>query len=159
MSFKTLDVGCGANPIGDVNIDAYHNRKEQSLNSCNLKNINNFIFADAEKLPFRADIFDRLYASHVLEHIRNPLDALKEWKRVAKVTIILVPSAYDLDRTRTHIFTWSASTLENLLREVFNEVRVSYTPQRIRLGKIGRYLPFLYLITNRFPREIKAICS
>ena len=37
-----------------------------------------------EKLPFADDTFDRLIATHVLEHIVHPHRALEEWVRVVK---------------------------------------------------------------------------
>jgi len=37
-----------------------------------------------ERLPFANDSFDRLIATHVLEHIVNPHQALDEWVRVVK---------------------------------------------------------------------------
>lgn len=48
-----------------------------------------------EQLEFPNDSFDRLIASHVLEHIYQPHLAIKEWRRVIKdggVLSILIPS-------------------------------------------------------------------
>lgn len=39
---------------------------------------------DASALSFEAESFDRLIATHVLEHLANPVDVLKEWDRVVR---------------------------------------------------------------------------
>jgi phosphatidylethanolamine/phosphatidyl-N-methylethanolamine N-methyltransferase len=39
---------------------------------------------NATKLTYADNSFDRLIATHVLEHILNPVDALEEWNRVVK---------------------------------------------------------------------------
>lgn len=39
---------------------------------------------DATRLEFPDQSFDRLIATHVLEHIPNPVGALREWDRVVK---------------------------------------------------------------------------
>jgi len=157
--FETLDVGCGATPRGDVNIDLFPNNKEQSILPYDPKRIKNFIKADAENLPFRDKTFKKVYAIHVLEHLKNPFKALNEWKRVAKIILIRLPSAYDPDKTKTHLYTWNISTLENLLYLVFSDVNVHYTRKRIKVhGRLSKYIPLLQLLTKRFPKEIEAIC-
>lgn len=44
-----------------------------------------FVSCDAKDIPFGDNEFDRLIASHALEHIVSPEDALREWVRVVKV--------------------------------------------------------------------------
>lgn len=44
-----LAVGCGANPQGDVNIDAFIKDKKR----CNPKQITNFVLADVQHLRAR----------------------------------------------------------------------------------------------------------
>ena len=39
---------------------------------------------DAERLPFEDDTFDLVVASHVIEHLRRPMEAAAEWVRVCK---------------------------------------------------------------------------
>jgi len=159
MSYETLDVGCGTRPKGDVNIDLYSKNLQQCGTLWDPKKVKTFIIADAEVLPFQNKVFKKIYAIHVIEHLKNPFQALNEWKRVGKVIIIQTPSAYDPDRTKTHIYTWNKFTLENLLELVFKNVEVSYTSARLQLyGRLHRYIPLLQFIINRFPKEIKAIC-
>jgi len=43
-----------------------------------------FDYQDAAKTTYKDGTFDRLIASHVLEHIPDPVQALAEWDRVVK---------------------------------------------------------------------------
>jgi SAM-dependent methyltransferase len=66
-----LNIGAGETEYGDVRLDVY---RSQTVN----------IVADAEFLPFRGNSFDLIYSRNVLEHLPNPLNALREQKRVCK---------------------------------------------------------------------------
>lgn len=69
---KTLDIGCGDRPRGDVNLDRFYYGKWE-----------NFIIGEAHHLPFKDKAFDHIYSSNTLEHLENPLKFFKEAKRVA----------------------------------------------------------------------------
>ena len=150
-----LDIGCGLNPQGDVNIDIDRSIPKQKL-------IPNFILADAQNLPFRDKCFSRARASHVPEHILNPIKAFEEWKRVAKIVEIYTPSAFDLDQTKNHIYTWNLHTFKNILSMVFKKVDVDYTSKlSVIHGRLGKHLSILNLMLAKlgFRRELKAICG
>jgi len=151
----TLDIGCGLNPKGHVNVDTDRSIPKR-------KSIPDFILADAQNLPFRDECFSLAYASHVLEHVPNPLQALREWNRVERVVEIYTPSAFDLDQTKDHIFTWNVQTLKNILSKVFKNVSVTHTSKpTIIHGRLGKYFPILNLMLAKlgFRRELKALCS
>jgi ubiquinone/menaquinone biosynthesis C-methylase UbiE len=150
-----LDVGCDSHPKGHVNIDVNRTITKQ-------KHIPNFILADAQNLPFRDKCFSLIYSSHVIEHLPNPLQALREWKRVAGSVEIYTPSAFDLDQTKDHIYTWNLFTFKNILSIVFKNVTVGNTSAPTVLhGRLGKYLPILNLMLAKlgFRRELKAFCS
>ncbi|UCC33688.1 MAG: class I SAM-dependent methyltransferase [Candidatus Bathyarchaeota archaeon] len=69
-----LDVGCGFlsshKKRGEIGIDLARGKAD--------------LLADAQKLPFRKASFDKIYVMHILEHLANPFQSLKEIKRVAK---------------------------------------------------------------------------
>ena len=83
---KKLNLGCGEDyREGWINVDS----RENVL--CDVK-------FDLEKFPWqlRTNEFDEVYASHVLEHLNNPVGALKEISRITKKNariIIKVPHA------------------------------------------------------------------
>jgi len=67
----TLNVGAGKTTYGDIRLDIY---RSGTIN----------VLGDAEFLPFKSEVFDLVYSQNVLEHLPNPLNALREKKRVCK---------------------------------------------------------------------------
>jgi len=92
LPFRRLDVGCGTNPTGDVNVDLYtdfspHTGDQlhpDTFQKIEPKRISNFIKAEGCHLPFRNDSFEEVYSSHLIEHIKAPLMFLKELARVTR---------------------------------------------------------------------------
>jgi SAM-dependent methyltransferase len=90
-SFDVLDVGCGHQPKGDVNVDLHpeptaHRAADQRV--CNdvkldLRNTPNFVKAEASRLPFRDSSFNSVCSNHVLEHVLLPDLVLAEMLRVS----------------------------------------------------------------------------
>ena len=74
---KKLNLGCGRFPLPDsVNLDSRAGEGVDyvfDLDACS--------HAD---LPFKADYFDEIHGSHVLEHIKFPLPMMEQLHRVAK---------------------------------------------------------------------------
>lgn len=81
-----LDVGCGNSPRGDVNCDLYvedsYNHRNCFFNSLNVKAIPNFVHCDVLHLPFKSEVFSRVYCCQVIEHNNNPVGVLRELQRV-----------------------------------------------------------------------------
>src|SRR5438105_11195065 len=86
-----LDIGCGAKPTGDINIDRYTIERGTSSKGKSLIDIQ----ADASFLPFRDRQFDEVYSSHCIEHSDSPALFLDEAERVCRNTItILCPTRW-----------------------------------------------------------------
>jgi ubiquinone/menaquinone biosynthesis C-methylase UbiE len=87
-----LDVGCGHNPTGDVNIDPFQeatSHRSGDQRSCDdypidVSKTPNFIKATGEAIPIRSEIFEVAYSSHTIEHSIDPRKFLREICRVTK---------------------------------------------------------------------------
>jgi len=126
MNGLILDVGCGTNPKGDVNIDLYLDarHRREVLSQETVKRIPNFMLASAEHLPFRNDSFWAVVCVHVLEHLLNPNIALSEFRRVAPAAVILVPNSPKVIEREEHLYSWSMSSLKSLLSRYYDHVEV-----------------------------------
>jgi SAM-dependent methyltransferase len=72
-----LDVGCAA---GILNIMGFSNVIGIDI----VGGSNVTVLASAEYLPFRTEAFQLVFAGEVIEHLREPVRALKEWVRVLR---------------------------------------------------------------------------
>lgn len=116
---------------------------------------------DGTTLPFADDAFDRLIATHVLEHVPSPHLAIAEWVRVLKpggVLSLILPCdpgwawrmgrhfgprrhaedaglPYDYYMAREHIN--SIFNLAELLRFHFPNKKVTWWPSRVPLPDIN----------------------
>ncbi len=133
MNNLILDIGCGEYPEGDINLD----RKS-------LKNINNFIKADAIYLPIRNKCIPIVYSSHLMEHILRVDLLLKEFYRVSKDKVIIrVPNNPINKESPNHIYSWSKSSLNNLLKLYFDNVKVYLYVGNIRIYE-GRLMNLFF---------------
>ena len=113
-----LDVGCGWNPKGDVNVDLFlrkpiPEREDEQTHYLDFKRakattaklIENFVLADSNHLPFRANIFDEVLCDHLLEH--KGVDLVQTSRELVRVCCgvvkIWVPSEFvNMEYTRKH---------------------------------------------------------
>lgn len=164
-----LDIGCGTSPHGNVNLDILITTHEKEK-YIKFKKIDNFIIGDCCNLPLRKELFNIVYASHVLEHLIRPDLGLEEMKRVSnnKVIIRVPNNPVNVEWIR-HYFTWSKTSLNNYLSLFFDRVIVylyigqkcEVTGSRIikitsKLGIFGRFLLRSMLWICR--TELIAIC-
>lgn len=89
LSGKGIDVGCSNRSIfkNDVRVDID-------------KNVHPDIEASADKIPVADEMFDYLYAIHVLEHMDDTHKALVEWARVIKKGGIIAVVHPDVEFTK-----------------------------------------------------------
>jgi len=57
-----------------------------------------FVQANAEALPFEDNVFDKALFTETLEHVENPVKALSEARRVAKMVVITVPYEHEWEK-------------------------------------------------------------
>ena len=95
---------------------------------------------DGKRLPFDEGSVDTVYASHTLEHIPDPLEAIREWFRVLKVggyLVLAVPHQYLYEKRTALLSRWNGDhrrfyTPGKLLREV----ETALIPNTYRLRKL-----------------------
>ena len=92
-----LDAGCGSTPQGDVNCDLFirdpghrTGKRDKPGEILDPKRIKNFVVCDVERLPFRDEVFDEVYASHVIEHVNDPALFLHELLRVSSLHVTVL---------------------------------------------------------------------
>jgi SAM-dependent methyltransferase len=92
--YNILEVGGGNHPDkrAHVVVDKYVD--DNTHRSGDLKVLKNqkFLQADGENLPFKDQEFDYVICRHVLEHVDNPIQFVKEQARVAKMGYMETPS-------------------------------------------------------------------
>ncbi len=90
-----MDVGSGHRPHEDAThlIDLLP--EDDSERGKPIKRLGRpLILATVESLPFKEKTFDYVYASHVLEHTKDPPAACKELMRIARAGYIETPSPF-----------------------------------------------------------------
>lgn len=68
--------------------------------------------ASGDALPFEDGSYDFVLASHVIEHMPNPIAALREWRRVARRYVFLIVPHRDRTFDRDRDLTPLAELLE-----------------------------------------------
>jgi len=167
-----LDIGCGAKPKGDVNIELYP-KKSEHRRGLVPPQTPNLVIADAHYLPLREKTFKIVIMIHLLEHLLHPIDALREAKRVSEKIFLTVPNNPINKECETHLYSWSKTSLQNLLSLVFDHIEIYYieiyfhTPKtdlsRSRIWNLINHFPILSYPLRRFylkliKLELVAIC-
>lgn len=144
-----LDIGCGSNksyifrPYSKANI--FLDIESPS------KKIENFIVGDISHTPFRDTVFEEVYCSHVLEHINNPLDALRELIRICDgVLTVKVPHRFSkyAKKDPKHINFFNARWFEKTLEYLF----IPSDNYEIKVEHKSLIHPYIPIIT--MPEEI-----
>jgi demethylmenaquinone methyltransferase/2-methoxy-6-polyprenyl-1,4-benzoquinol methylase len=90
---RVLDVGCGTGfategllqYTDDVHgLDQSIHQMEKAFEKFGKRDRVRFYRGDAERLPFRENVFDAVWSSGSIEYWPNPVDALAEFRRVVK---------------------------------------------------------------------------
>jgi ubiquinone/menaquinone biosynthesis C-methylase UbiE len=149
----SLDVGCGSNPKGTVNIDFFKEgfnpqTGDQKIGDyVKAKNIENFVVGDAMHLPFRDGVFNVIFSTHVIEHVANPAGMLREMNRVCnRKMIVRCPHRKGSNAKKPfHI---------NYLDEVWFQ-RVTSSMGLIMQYSIAYEYPFLRGLAKVVPRKLR----
>ena len=92
--YNVLEVGGGNHPDKRAKIVVDKYVEDNTHRSGDLKVLKNqkFLQADGEHLPFKDHEFDYVICRHVLEHVEDPIQFVKEQARVAKMGYLETPS-------------------------------------------------------------------
>lgn len=97
-----LDVGSGhnPNPRSDILCDRYI--EDDTERGGSIRVDRPLIVADAHNLPFKTGAFDYVIASHIIEHMDDPLKFCSELQRVSRRGFIASPT-----ELAEHMFYWT----------------------------------------------------
>jgi len=100
---RGLEIGSGETTIAPINRTLLSDAYQDHAGATSLAQV----FFPAERIPYPDGTFDFLVNEHVLEHLPDPITALKEWMRVMKpggILFITLPHperTFDRNRTPT----------------------------------------------------------
>jgi ubiquinone/menaquinone biosynthesis C-methylase UbiE len=173
-----LEIGCNVGRMttllaknhhvaaGDVNPEFCKKAKRTSMH---YRDRIEFVVFDASNSPFRDDSFDTVLMIDVLEHLEDPVSALKEAKRVGRRKILLNVPNYDFAHTLypnmlpehfkepTHLQQTNIKMLKNWLCTIrFTKVNIlgSYFPLPLPLIPISYVLESLSKRLHISPKRI-----
>jgi hypothetical protein len=144
----TLDIGCGKNPRGSVNMDIFLPNPIPS----------NFILASAELIPFKPRSFDIVYSVHVIEHLINPLKFINKQVEISKNKVYIVMDNSEWLGTiwmrltnrgylfcKQHYYQWTKEYIENLTNRIGLQTKI----------KLINFNPSLITDIISFPGRVK----
>jgi SAM-dependent methyltransferase len=128
-----LDIGCGSAWFAKALVDAYPNAQLFGIDVMNTVKFGKleFILASASNLPFISGSFHAVSCKAVLEHLWEPLSAIREIHRVLKedgIVFISVPDARSKSfwDDYTHIRPYTKKSLEAMLIDGGFEMQSSW---------------------------------
>jgi len=169
-----LDVGCGDQPKGDINVDLFPHTSVHRASD--LKGIPNFVCANCHYLPFRDNSFNIVLCSHLLEHRGVKLvEASKEMLRVAESKVVVrAPNMFRKSKySIAHDKIFSRSVFDRLFRNFEKEIcycgydwsqlyfPIHYLGRLInakRINKFGIRNP-LHILPCPIPTELKIVIN
>ena len=104
------------------------------------------VTGDAEELPFKANSFDVVLASEIVEHLWNPNNFLDDASKILKTgghLIISTPDGIEGLRYDSHKHYYSVEILEKVLAQKFNLKQVK------RLTDVGTPTPTIIVMFQK----------
>lgn len=165
---RSIDVGCGDWGIfhqvpqlvgseiavaGDLSLLAV---KKARTNSKAPRRIR-FIVFDAERLPFRSNVFDVVYCSEVVEHVVDARQTVSELERLSTHRLIIsVPNEELVGKMDPeHLHTFGYDTFRDLIQDTGLRIMKSYGLYLFLKPIPSHRLPFLPLGMTLFKILIK----
>jgi len=148
---KVLDVGAGGGWIADE----IQKRKNTDTTLLDITDFNQtdlkFILYDGRKMPFLDNSFDVVLLNFVLHHSKNPLEVLKEAKRVSRNKIIIFEDTYNSFFKKIIFYFWDIiSNLHSFLIKPFGEKMAFNFKKASQWEKIFRSFNFKLISKKKF---------
>lgn len=122
---RVLDIGCGEQPFRKI----FQGRVDRIIGLDQLHTLHPNesieVFGTALSLPFRDACFDSAISFQVLEHVPEPLDLLKEARRVLRPgshLILTAPHIWNVHEAPHDYFRFTQFGLEHLFKKAGFEV-------------------------------------
>lgn len=136
---KILDIGCSKNKIkGAIGLDK--DRESNADIVCDLETY----------LPLKSDSFELIYCKHLLEHLENPANIIKEIYRVGKHGARVI---IELPHFSSHV-AYSDITHKRYFSFVLVEKLINSIPHKVVKKEITFYKTFrlvgISFLANRF---------
>ncbi len=162
---RVLELGCGGGELlarleQQTRLAVGTDLSSEGLRLARLEGRGHLLCGRAEQLPFSGNSFDALVAQHLVEHLSDPAEALREWRRVLRpggILALVTPNALhpdpELFYDPTHVSLFTPATLRSALEDTGFEVTHLSTlfpflgrgrlarSISIRLGTLGQYIP------------------
>jgi len=104
---EVLNIGCGSSPImakySGVGIDSNEGKVEFMTANFHNQYGCEFIVGQAKALPFKADSFDAILCTEVIEHISEPAQVIAEIAGLAKTNARIVLATPDYSRALAYV--------------------------------------------------------
>ena len=113
--WNILDIGCNQAAV------EYAHTVADIQNFSNFYKDRKFVLIDTERLPFKDNEFDFVYASHVIEHVDNISFFIEELQRISKKGYIELPTILEDNivlsdnSTKDHKWFFNFDDVENIL--------------------------------------------
>lgn len=162
--WQVLDIGCGSNPRGSVNMDVYIPDPLPP----------NFVLGSAELLPFRPKSFDLLTSQFVIEHVLEPAGFISaQVSRARKMVEIITDNSEWIGETwfrafgtgrifhDEHCYAWKKEYLDNLIRRLgYDGITTGYIlPTETLITALSNKLARIPVIGIWFAPYLKVIIT
>lgn len=157
-----LEIGSGdrPNPRSDVLVDRFI--EDNTERGGNLRIDRPLIVADAHQLPFKDKSFDYIVCFHILEHMDDPAQFIREIARVGKRGWIQSPSEVAEKLFHWSFHRWYVNLIDGKLilhpnkgEETFGDLFDYLYAKNPRFARFSRSMPALFYVDHEWEGGIE----
>lgn len=150
---KILDLGCGSKPY------YYKSTKGKIICFDNVTTKITNVVGDADKLPFKANAFDKIISVNSFYYFKNPFNVVENLHRILKNNgklVLIIPFFYPIHDVPIDRYRFTEYGLKTMLEECFKIERIKtiggiFNLPAIILHSLIKGLPLL------FPRFLRIV--